>query len=103
MWNCPLNFGTEIDRHLTTDAPPTLLQINSIFHVSGRMGPTCCKFHLDSGAVIRFDALDEKWHPDITAARPKIAIGADGLPLEVVGKVTLPVSLDHFQAQQEFS
>ena len=70
------------------------------------MGPTCCKFLLDSGAavsVIRFDALDEKWYPDIIAAGPETAIGADGLPLEVVGKVTLPVSLDRFQAQQEFT
>ena len=61
-------------------------QVNSIFRVDGKMGPTQRRFLLDSGAAVsvaHLDALDEKWQSQITAAGLKTTVGADGLPLEV--------------------
>ena len=81
-------------------------QVNSIFRVDEKMGPTQRRFLLDSGAAVsvaRLDVLDEKWHSQITAAGLKTTVGADGLPLEVVGQVTVPVSLGDFQTSQEFT
>ena len=66
-----------------------------------------CYLQLLSGgaavSVARLDALDEKWHSQITAAGLRTTVGADGLPLEVVGQVTVPVSLGDFQTSQEFT
>ena len=70
------------------------------------MGLTACRFLLDSGAtvsVVRWDAIDKQWHDKISATESNTMVAADGLPLEVVGQVTLPVSLGHFKAYQEFT
>ena len=70
------------------------------------MGLTACRFLLDSGAavsVVRLDATDKQWHDKISAAESNTTVAADGLPLEVVGQVTLPVSLGNFKADQEFT
>ena len=55
---------------------------------------------LDSGAavsVVRLDTLDENWLSQIRQS-PGNAIGPDGLPLEVMGEVEVPISLGEFQA-----
>ena len=71
------------------------------------MGLTSTRFLLDSGAavsVVRRDALDDCWHEHISSSTgiPN-TVAADGLPLEVVGRVVIPVSLGQFKADQEFT
>ena len=92
-----------INRQLRTKYAP---QINSIFRVDGKMGSTKYRFLLDSGAavsVVRLDALDPEWHSQIETKNLRTAVGADGLPLDVVGQVVAPVSLGEFQAVHEFT
>jgi len=70
------------------------------------MGSTKYRFLLDSGAavsVVRLDALDPEWHSQIETKSLRTAVGADGLPLDVVGQVVAPVSLGEFQAVHEFT
>ena len=50
--------------------------------------------------MVRRDAMDKQWHDKISAAESNTTVAADGLPLEVVRQVTLPVSLE---ADQEFT
>ena len=59
---------------------------------------------LDSGAaisVVRNDALSDNCRRMMTMT-PKTAVGANGLPLKVMGQVAMKVSLDTFQAIQTF-
>ena len=71
------------------------------------MGLTSTRFLLDSGAavsVVRRDALDDCWGKHISPITgiPN-TVAADGFPLEVVGRVVIPVSLGQFKADQEFT
>ena len=57
---------------------------------------------LDSGAaisVVRIDALSENCRKQMTMT-PKIAVGANGFPLKVMGQVAVKISLDTFQATE---
>ena len=68
------------------------------------MGQRCLQILLDSGAalsVIRNDALDDRSRKSLTATS-KTAIGANGLPLKVMGQVNIDVSLGTFQAAHTF-
>ena len=60
------------------------------------MGQTSSRFLLDSGAavsVVRYNSLDEHWRQRIKTCVIPNTVAADGLPLEVVGKVEIPVAL----------
>ena len=68
------------------------------------MGQRCLQILLDSGAalsLIRNDALDDRSRKSLTATS-KTAIGANGLPLKVMGQVNIDVSLGTFQAAHTF-
>lgn len=61
---------------------------NSLLFAGGNVGHRCMQILLDSGAalsVIRNDALDNKCRKSLIATS-KTAIGANGLPLKVMGK-----------------
>ena len=70
------------------------------------MGQTSTRFLLDSGAavsVVRYDSLDECWRQRIKDDVAQNTVAADGLPLEVVGHIGIPVSLGKFGADHEFT
>ena len=70
------------------------------------MGQTPTRFLLDSGAavsVVRQDVLSHCWREhiqELTGAPATVA--ADGRPLEVCGKVMIPVSVGQFKTDHEF-
>ena len=70
------------------------------------MGQTPMKFLLDSGAavsVVHSAVLADCWHNSITKEREaNSAVAADGVPLEVLGQVVIPVTLGTFRAEQKF-
>ena len=70
------------------------------------MGQTAMRFLLDSGAavsVVRCDMLADCWRKDIVPVTgEQNTVAADGLPLDVIGRVVVPVSLGQFNADQEF-
>ena len=70
------------------------------------MGGTSTRFLLDSGAavsVVRYDSMEERWRQQIKGSSNQNTVVADSLPLEVVGNVTVPVSLGNFKVHQEFT
>ena len=78
--------------------------MNSLLFAGGNVGQRCLQILLDSGAalsVIRNDALDDRSRKSLTATS-KTAIGANGLPLKVMGQVNIDVSLGTFQAAHTF-
>ena len=59
------------------------------------MGQTSAKFLLDSGAavsVVRHAVLADCWHDSNAKTETQNTLAANGLPLEVIGQVTVPVS-----------
>ena len=73
--------------------------INSLLFAGGNVGQRCLQILLDSGAdlsVIRNDALDDRSRKSLTATS-KMAIGANGLPLKVMGQVNIDICLGTFQ------
>ena len=78
--------------------------MNSLLFAGGNVGHRCMQILLDSGAalsVIRNDALDDRSRKSLTATS-KTAIGANGLPLKVMGQVNIDVSLGRFRAAHTF-
>ena len=70
------------------------------------MGQTSTRFLLDSGAavsVVHYDSLDECWRHRIKDDVAQNTVAADGLPLEVVGHIGIPISLGKFGADNEFT
>ena len=70
------------------------------------MGGTSTRFLLNSGAaisVVRYDSLDERLREQVKGSSNLNTIAANGLPLEVVGNITVSVSLGKFRADQEFT
>ena len=70
------------------------------------MGQTSAKFLLDSGAavsVVRHAVLADCWRNSIAKVETQNTLAANGLPLEVIGQVTVPVSLGEFRAEQKFT
>ena len=70
------------------------------------MGGSPARFLLDSGAgvsVVRYDALESCWQNRIAQDGPQNAIAANGLPLEVMGRVKIRITLGEFQADQVFT
>ena len=78
--------------------------MNSLLFAGGNVGHRCMQILLDSGAalsVIRNDALDDRSRKSLTATS-KTAIGANGLPLKVMGQVNIDVTLGRFRAAHTF-
>ena len=53
-------------------------------------------------SVVHIDTLDEKWLSQIRESQGT-AVGPDGLPLDIVGEVVMPICLGKFQASQKFT
>ena len=53
--------------------------------------------------MVRYDSLDERLREQVKGSSNQNTIAADGLPLEVVGNITISVSLGKFRADQEFT
>ena len=69
------------------------------------MGQTSMKFLLDSGAVVsvvRSAVLPDCWHNSMATTRAN-TVAADGVPLEVLGQVRVPVTLGAFKAEHTFT
>ena len=97
------NKLTHIHRQ-TKLADNTQDSINAIFYVDGVVGQVPTKILLDTGATVsvaRYDFLQDE-HQKGFSASPG-AVGANGTPLDVVGKVQVPVSLGLFNAEEEFT
>ena len=62
------------------------------------------KILLDTGAavsVVRYDFLPKEYHQGLIES-PE-AVGANGMPLDVVGKTKMAVSLGSFTTEEEFT
>ena len=79
--------------------------MNTIVRVAGLLGQSSVRFVLDSGAavsVVDYGVVEKPYGDLIQKEGVTTAVGANGLPLNVVGKVHLPVKLGNFQQDQEF-
>ena len=79
--------------------------VNTIVRVTGSLGQTNVQFVLDSGAgvsVVDYRVVEELYGDRIQKDGGAAPIGANGLPLHVVGKIQLPVKLGCFQQDQVF-
>ena len=78
--------------------------VHSVLQVEGSVGSRCVTFLLDSGAAV--SVIDQAILPQDIQHRidPFSAetIGANGMPLDVVGHVPLEVTLGEFQQKQDF-
>ena len=78
-------------------------KISALPQVEGTLEMRETKFLLDSGAavsVVRYDQLTEKSKKEIVPGMT--AVGADGNPLEVLGCVTLPISIGEYRTMHKF-
>ena len=67
------------------------------------VGKVPAKILLDTGATVsvtRYEFLQKEYHHRLSASPG--AVGANGTPLDVIGKVKLPVTLGSFSAEEEF-
>ena len=70
------------------------------------MGQTSAKFLMESGAavsVVRHAVLADCWRNSIAKTKTQNTLAVNGLPLEVIGQVTVPVSLGECRAEQKFT
>ena len=73
--------------------------VNMIVRVDGLLDRDKVQFVLDSGAalsMVRYDAVNPVYHLHIQIDGISAAVGANGLPLDVIGQVKLPVKLREF-------
>ena len=81
----------------------TSWSINAIFYADGLVGKVPTKILLDTGAavsVIRYEFLSEVYRQKLTDSPG--AVGANSMPLNVVGRAKIAVSLGSFSAKEEF-
>ena len=106
--DCPLNsrrptrgwLGQKLNDHSST----TLIELNAIFHIDGTFDKHNTSFLLDTGAaasIIRWDSLPLLYQNRITERSPQM-VGANGSPLNVIGQVTLPLTLKDFSCEHSF-
>ena len=72
--------------------------------MDGVVGTVPTNILLDTGATVsvaRYEFLQRE-HQERLSASPG-AVGANGMPLDVVGKVKFPVTLGPFSAEEEFT
>ena len=76
--------------------------VNSLLFANGNVGDMPMRMLVDSGAaisVVRNDVLSDSCRKKMTMAQ-KTAVGANGLPLKIMGQVAVKISLGTFQAIQ---
>ena len=101
--SCPLKLpraspaggrlATEVNNHSSSG-----VSLNAVFYVKGMIGTSPTKFLLDTGAAMSalcWDILPEGYRNQMESVHSK-AVGANGLPLEVVGQVTVAISVGGF-------
>ena len=79
---------------------------NGVLKVDGTIGNLSVQFLLDSGAavsVIHYKILDSHYQQQITPANVKAAVTANGGLLEVLGQITLPIGIGHFNSTHLFT
>ena len=84
--------------------PSSGVSLNAVFYVKGMIGTSPTKFLLDTGAAMSalcWDILPEGYQNQMESVHSK-AVGANGLPLEVVGQVTVAISVGGFTCEQRF-
>ena len=87
-----------------TDSSTTPIQLNAIFHINGTFDKHNTSFLLDTGAaasIIRWDSLPLLYQNQTTKRTPQM-VGANGSPLNVIGQVTLPLTLKDFSCEHSF-
>ena len=88
----------------TLTNPGNGYNINSILKVQGT---SPVQFLLDSEAavsVVRYGALEDQYHQQMTTPNTPIAIAANGTPLELVCQVTIPpISIAEFSTTRLFT
>ena len=70
------------------------------------MGQTSAKFLMKSGAavsVVRHAVLADCWRNSIAKTKTQNTLAVNRLPLEVIGQVTVPVSLGECRAEKKFT
>ena len=80
--------------------------VNTIVRVDGLLDQDKMQYVLDSGAalsVVRYDTVNPAYHQHIQTDGISAAVGANGLPLDIIGRFKLPVRLKEFQWDQEFT
>ena len=80
--------------------------INTILRINGLLGHSPVTFLLDSGAaisVVRADALTSELRSQITACEFTAPVGANGVPLDMVGQVRIQVTIGNFYTEQVFT
>ena len=88
----PLHFGCNVSN------------INSLLCIDGNVGKRSVNMLLDSGAavsVIRSGVLEDRSR-NLVMATSRTAIGANGLPLNVMGQVDLDICLGNFRTVHTF-
>ena len=79
---------------------------NGVLKVDGTIGNLSVQFLLDSGAavsVMHYKILDSHYQQQITPANVKAAVTANGGLLEVLGQITLPIGIGHFNSTHLFT
>ena len=78
-------------------------QPNPLLQVEGSVGSSCVTFLIDSGAAV--SAIDQDMIPqdiyDQITPSSSDTIGANGVPLDVVGRIPLEVTLRDFRKTQD--
>ena len=54
-------------------------------------------------SVVRYDFITDHWRNKITKDEAQNTIAADGLPLQVIGNLTIPVVLGEFRTEHRFT
>ena len=79
-------------------------QPNPVLQVEGSVGSSCVTFMIDSRAAV--SAIDQDMIPqdiyDQITPSSSDTIGANGIPLDVVGRIPLEVTLRDFRQTQDF-
>ena len=81
----------------------TTTRINAIFYADGHTGKVPTKILLDTGATVsvaRHEFLPEVYRQRLIESPG--AVSANGMPLDVVGKAKIAVSLGSFSTEEEF-
>ena len=84
--------------------PSACVSLGSIFYVDGTISDIPTRFLLDTGAamsVVCWDALPEEHQSQVVSVHSQ-AVGANGLPLDIMGQVQLPISIGTFDCKQSF-
>jgi hypothetical protein len=79
--------------------PPNKLYINAAFYAHGTINTCSASFLLDTGAamsVIHREAVPDCYQNQIKPVVNSGVVGANGLPLDIIGTVNIPITLGTF-------